>query len=165
MKPFSATQFLSLRGSATATKAASIIQPKLVTSPSTIGNSRAYFISRRYMVWRETISSTATLGFRIEGVRKSDGKSSKDFKTTKTREQIMEAFQDFADGFPFVIVSIASVPSYKRRLARFYSIFSFLYSLSLSLLQNKYIHRLNEIKKTLQVSKFFSTHEEKNKNI
>ncbi|XKL64205.1 hypothetical protein PGB90_004291 [Kerria lacca] len=57
----------------------------------------------RYMVWRETISSTATLGFRIEGIRKSDGKSSKDFKTTKTRDQIIEAFQDFTDEFPYVI--------------------------------------------------------------
>lgn len=57
------------------------------------------------MVWRETISSTATLGFRIEGIRKSDGKSSKDFKTTKTKEQIMEAFQDFTDEFPDVVVS------------------------------------------------------------
>jgi 1D-myo-inositol-triphosphate 3-kinase len=60
----------------------------------------------RYMVWRETISSTATLGFRIEGIKKSDGKSSKDFKTTKTREQIMQAFQDFANGFPHAVVSI-----------------------------------------------------------
>lgn len=57
------------------------------------------------MVWRETISSTATLGFRIEGIRKSDGKSSKDFKTTKTKEQIIEAFRDFTDEFPDVIVS------------------------------------------------------------
>ncbi len=59
----------------------------------------------RYMVWRETISSTATLGFRIEGIRKSDGKSSKDFKTTKTREQIIDAFEHFTDEFPDVIVS------------------------------------------------------------
>lgn len=81
----------------------------------------------RYMVWRETISSTATLGFRIEGIRKSDGKSSKDFKTTKTREQIIEAFQDFTDEFPYVI--------------------------------DKYIRRLKEIRNTLQVSKFFATHE------
>lgn len=57
------------------------------------------------MVWRETISSTATLGFRIEGIKKSDGKSSKDFKTTKTREQIMQAFQDFTNGFPHALVS------------------------------------------------------------
>ena len=41
----------------------------------------------RYMVWRETISSTATLGFRIEGVRK-DGRSTKDFKATSSREQV-----------------------------------------------------------------------------
>jgi 1D-myo-inositol-triphosphate 3-kinase len=60
----------------------------------------------RYMVWRETISSTATLGFRIEGIKKSDGKSSKDFKTTKTREQIMQAFRDFANGFPHALVSV-----------------------------------------------------------
>ncbi|PSN57841.1 Inositol-trisphosphate 3-kinase B [Blattella germanica] len=64
----------------------------------------------RYMVWRETISSTATLGFRIEGIKKSDGKSSKDFKTTKTREQIMQAFRDFTEGFPH------AVPKYIQRL-------------------------------------------------
>lgn len=49
----------------------------------------------RYMIWRETISSTSTLGFRIDGVKKADGTSSKDFKTTKTRDQIVEAFKDF----------------------------------------------------------------------
>lgn len=59
----------------------------------------------RYMVWRETISSTATLGFRIEGIRKGDGTSSKDFKTTKSKEQITKAFQDFVDGFPHALVS------------------------------------------------------------
>ena len=47
------------------------------------------------MVWRETISSTATLGFRLEGVKKSDGTSSKDFKTTKTKDQVSEAFKNF----------------------------------------------------------------------
>ncbi|XP_037935635.1 uncharacterized protein LOC119669705 [Teleopsis dalmanni] len=54
----------------------------------------------RYMVWRETISSTATLGFRIEGIKKSDGTSSKDFKTTKSKEQIKQAFREFISGFP-----------------------------------------------------------------
>jgi 1D-myo-inositol-triphosphate 3-kinase len=62
------------------------------------------------MVWRETISSTATLGFRIEGIKKSDGKSSKDFKTTKNRDQVIEAFRDFVAGFPHVI------PKYISRL-------------------------------------------------
>lgn len=42
----------------------------------------------RYMVWRETISSTATLGFRVEGIKLAHGGSSKDFKTTRTREQV-----------------------------------------------------------------------------
>ncbi|KAK9729234.1 Inositol polyphosphate kinase [Popillia japonica] len=64
----------------------------------------------RYMVWRETISSTATLGFRIEGIRRSDGTSSKDFKTTKSKEQIIKAFRDFTDGFPHAI------PKYIQRL-------------------------------------------------
>ncbi|XP_072937677.1 inositol-trisphosphate 3-kinase A isoform X3 [Epargyreus clarus] len=64
----------------------------------------------RYMIWRETISSTATLGFRIDGVKKADGTSSKDFKTTKTREQILEAFKDFTNNFP------NAVPRYLERL-------------------------------------------------
>ncbi|KAF2349431.1 Inositol polyphosphate kinase, partial [Trinorchestia longiramus] len=53
----------------------------------------------RYMVWRETISSTATLGFRIEGVKKSDGTSSKDFKTTRTQEQVLTALSSFLQGY------------------------------------------------------------------
>ncbi|TSL47650.1 Inositol-trisphosphate 3-kinase B [Bagarius yarrelli] len=52
----------------------------------------------RYMQWRETISSTATLGFRIEGIKKEDGTVNRDFKKTKTREQLTEAFQDFLQG-------------------------------------------------------------------
>lgn len=57
------------------------------------------------MVWRETISSTATLGFRIEGVKKNDGTSSKEFKTTKTREQILESFRNFVSGSIRITVS------------------------------------------------------------
>nr|XP_021190612.2 inositol-trisphosphate 3-kinase A isoform X1 [Helicoverpa armigera] len=64
----------------------------------------------RYMIWRETISSTATLGFRIDGVKKADGTSSKDFKTTKTREQIVEAFKDFTSNFS------NAAPRYLERL-------------------------------------------------
>lgn len=64
----------------------------------------------RYMVWRETISSTSTLGFRIEGIKKSDGTSSKDFKTTKSRDQICDAFREFAEGFPHAL------PKYIQRL-------------------------------------------------
>uniref|UniRef100_F6UPL7 Kinase n=1 Tax=Ornithorhynchus anatinus TaxID=9258 RepID=F6UPL7_ORNAN len=52
----------------------------------------------RYMQWRETLSSTATLGFRIEGVRKADGTCNTNFKTTRGTEQVTRVLEDFADG-------------------------------------------------------------------
>ncbi|XP_028981799.1 inositol-trisphosphate 3-kinase B isoform X3 [Diachasma alloeum] len=64
----------------------------------------------RYMVWRETISSTATLGFRVEGIKLSHGGSSKDFKTTRTREQVTEALKKFVEDYPH------AVPKYLQRL-------------------------------------------------
>ncbi|MFV1428255.1 inositol polyphosphate kinase family protein, partial [Klebsiella pneumoniae] len=42
----------------------------------------------RYMQWREGISSSTTLGSRIEGIKKADGSCSTDFKTTRSREQV-----------------------------------------------------------------------------
>ncbi|KAK0137391.1 Inositol-trisphosphate 3-kinase C [Merluccius polli] len=52
----------------------------------------------RYMQWRETLSSTATLGFRIEGLKKADGTCNTNFKKTKCREQVKQALVDFVDG-------------------------------------------------------------------
>lgn len=52
----------------------------------------------RYMQWRETLSSTATMGFRIEGIKKADGTCNTNFKKTKHREQVMRALVDFVDG-------------------------------------------------------------------
>nr|XP_019944092.1 PREDICTED: inositol-trisphosphate 3-kinase C-like [Paralichthys olivaceus] len=52
----------------------------------------------RYMQWRETLSSTATLGFRIEGIKRADGTCNTNFKKTKHREQVMQALRDFVDG-------------------------------------------------------------------
>ena len=65
------------------------------------------------MVWRETISSTATLGFRIEGVRRGDGTSSKDFKTTRTREQVKSALMNFLQGYVHasVIINVVQILS------------------------------------------------------
>ena len=59
----------------------------------------------RYMIWRETISSTASLGFRIEGIKHSNGKAFKDFKRTKTEEQVKNAFLRFIDTHPHYVVS------------------------------------------------------------
>lgn len=41
----------------------------------------------------------------LQGIKKGDGTSSKDFKTTKSRDQIRSSFEDFTDGFPHAIVS------------------------------------------------------------
>ncbi|XP_038074877.1 inositol-trisphosphate 3-kinase B-like isoform X2 [Patiria miniata] len=56
----------------------------------------------RYMQWREFMSSSATLGFRIEGVKKGDGHSSRDYKTVRTKDQISECFNFFIDGDPSI---------------------------------------------------------------
>ncbi|XP_075387653.1 inositol-trisphosphate 3-kinase B [Tenrec ecaudatus] len=59
----------------------------------------------RYMQWRETISSTATLGFRIEGIKKEDGSVNRDFKKTKTRAQVTEAFREFTKGNQNILIA------------------------------------------------------------
>ncbi|XP_068116090.1 inositol-trisphosphate 3-kinase B-like [Hyperolius riggenbachi] len=49
----------------------------------------------RYMQWRESVSSTAHLGFRIEGATLEGGPVKKNFKKMKSREAIMETFVTF----------------------------------------------------------------------
>ncbi|KAJ6611637.1 hypothetical protein lerEdw1_015205, partial [Lerista edwardsae] len=58
----------------------------------------------RYMQWRETISSSALLGFRIEGVTIEGGAVQKDFKQTRTKEQIVDIFLAFTKGDLGVLV-------------------------------------------------------------
>nr|XP_016846187.1 PREDICTED: inositol-trisphosphate 3-kinase B [Anolis carolinensis] len=67
-------------------------------APTEEENSHRAVTKPRYMQWRETISSTATLGFRIEGIKKEDGTVNRDFKKTRTKEQVMEAFREFTKG-------------------------------------------------------------------
>ncbi|XP_076318751.1 uncharacterized protein LOC143229827 [Tachypleus tridentatus] len=62
----------------------------------------------RYMVWRETISSTTTLGFRVEGIKKADGSSTKDFKKTKTKEEVLAVLKTFTDGYSDVVNKYSS---------------------------------------------------------
>ena len=59
----------------------------------------------RYMVWRETISSTATLGFRIDGIKFRDGTTSRDFKTTKSDTDVIKSIQKFTENRHLIIVS------------------------------------------------------------
>uniref|UniRef100_A0A8D3DQ23 Kinase n=1 Tax=Scophthalmus maximus TaxID=52904 RepID=A0A8D3DQ23_SCOMX len=52
----------------------------------------------RYMQWRETMSSTNTLGFRIEGIKKCDGTCRTDFKKTRWKQDVIQVFKDFVGG-------------------------------------------------------------------
>lgn len=71
------------------------------TSRCLIRQSKTFLVMQ---VWRETISSTANLGFRIEGIKKDDLKS-KDFKTIKAKDEIKDMFREFCAGYPHALVS------------------------------------------------------------
>ncbi|XP_066574041.1 inositol-trisphosphate 3-kinase B [Amia ocellicauda] len=62
----------------------------------------------RYMQWRESISSTATLGFRIEGITMESGCVLRDFKMTRTREQVIEALLTFTRSNPHILEAYLS---------------------------------------------------------
>ncbi|XP_019940211.2 inositol-trisphosphate 3-kinase A [Paralichthys olivaceus] len=64
----------------------------------------------RYMQWRETMSSTNTLGFRIEGIKKCDGTCRTDFKKTRSKQDVIHMFDDFVGG------NINIIKSYLSRL-------------------------------------------------
>ncbi|XP_049724030.1 inositol-trisphosphate 3-kinase B [Elephas maximus indicus] len=74
-------------------------------APTEEENAQRAVTKPRYMQWRETISSTATLGFRIEGIKKEDGSVNRDFKKTKTREQVKEAFREFTKGNQKILIA------------------------------------------------------------
>ncbi|XP_072104216.1 inositol-trisphosphate 3-kinase B [Mobula birostris] len=73
-------------------------------APTEEEHAQRAVIKPRYMQWRETISSTATLGFRIEGVKNEDGSVNHDFKKTKTKEQVMVSFWDFTKGNKVILM-------------------------------------------------------------
>ncbi|XP_028840774.1 inositol-trisphosphate 3-kinase C [Denticeps clupeoides] len=66
-------------------------------APTTEEHAQQSILKTRYMQWRETLSSTATLGFRIEGVKNANGTCNTNFKKTKGKAQVTEALQDFVD--------------------------------------------------------------------
>lgn len=69
-------------------------------APTAQESAQQSVLKTRYMQWRESLSSTTTLGFRIEGIRKANGECHTNFKRTKSREQVTEALRDFVDHNP-----------------------------------------------------------------
>ncbi|XP_038142197.1 inositol-trisphosphate 3-kinase A [Cyprinodon tularosa] len=59
----------------------------------------------RYMQWRESMSSTNTLGFRIEGIKKYDGSCRTDFKKTRSKQDVIQVFKNFVGGDADIIKS------------------------------------------------------------
>uniref|UniRef100_UPI0037E74C6C inositol-trisphosphate 3-kinase C isoform X2 n=1 Tax=Semicossyphus pulcher TaxID=241346 RepID=UPI0037E74C6C len=65
-------------------------------APTTQERAQQAVLKTRYMQWRETLSSTTTLGFRVEGF-KANEECHTNFKRTKSREQVIEALDNFVD--------------------------------------------------------------------
>ncbi|XP_062288659.1 inositol-trisphosphate 3-kinase C [Scomber scombrus] len=80
---------------------------KMVTvdpeAPTDQERAQQAVLKTRYMQWRETLSSTATLGFRIEGFRKANEECHTNFKRTKSREQVTEALGNFVESNTHIV--------------------------------------------------------------
>uniref|UniRef100_A0A673AET6 Kinase n=1 Tax=Sphaeramia orbicularis TaxID=375764 RepID=A0A673AET6_9TELE len=79
-------------------------------APTVQEHTQQAVLKTRYMQWRETLSSTTTLGFRIEGFKKPNEECHTNFKRTKSRQQVMEALSDFVES------NTQTVWGYLRRL-------------------------------------------------
>ncbi|XP_056118908.1 inositol-trisphosphate 3-kinase C [Rhinichthys klamathensis goyatoka] len=79
-------------------------------APTADERARQAVLKTRYMQWRETLSSTATLGFRIEGIKKSDGTCNTNFKRTKYKDEVIQTLEDFVDNNMLIL------RSYQQRL-------------------------------------------------
>ncbi|XP_003962734.1 inositol-trisphosphate 3-kinase A [Takifugu rubripes] len=76
--------------------------------PSPEEHSQRGVTKPRYMQWRESMSSTNTLGFRIEGTKKCDGTCRTDFKKTRCEQDVIQVFKDFVEGNVSIIMSYLS---------------------------------------------------------
>ncbi|XP_069117833.1 uncharacterized protein [Argopecten irradians] len=65
------------------------------SAPTEEEHAQQAVIKPRYMQWRDEMSSSVNLGFRIEGIMKINGGSSKNFKKTRNREEVKEALKSF----------------------------------------------------------------------
>ncbi|XP_037098349.1 inositol-trisphosphate 3-kinase A [Syngnathus acus] len=76
--------------------------------PTAQEHSQCGVTKPRYMQWRESLSSSNIMGFRIDGIKKSDGTCRTDFKKTRLEQDVIEAFKDFVGGNVNVIKSYLS---------------------------------------------------------
>ncbi|CAM4750377.1 unnamed protein product [Rotaria magnacalcarata] len=67
-------------------------------------NEEKKILKPRYMMWRESLSSTEELGFRIEAIKKSRGLMSKEFQRIKKRDDVQQHVIEFiANSIPRAI--------------------------------------------------------------
>ncbi|XP_024139551.1 inositol-trisphosphate 3-kinase A [Oryzias melastigma] len=64
-------------------------------APSEEEHKRRGVTKWRYLQWRDTTTSTSTLGFRIEGLMMEDGSVQRDFRRIRTLAQVTEALLYF----------------------------------------------------------------------
>ncbi|XP_030637239.1 inositol-trisphosphate 3-kinase C isoform X2 [Chanos chanos] len=74
-------------------------------APTAEEQAQQAVLKTRYMQWRETLSSTATLGFRIEGIKKVDGSCNTNFKKTRGKDEVMRVLEDFVDSDAIILRS------------------------------------------------------------
>ncbi|XP_056239540.1 inositol-trisphosphate 3-kinase A [Seriola aureovittata] len=65
------------------------------SAPSAEEHAQKGVTKWRYLQWRDTTSSTSTLGFRIEGIMMEDGSVKRDFRKILTLAQVTEALLYF----------------------------------------------------------------------
>lgn len=85
-------------------------------APTTEERQQKAVTKPRYMQWRESLSSTHTLGFRIEGIKRGETCNT-DFKKTRSKEDVTQVFKDFIEGNKNIINSyITRLEEIKRAL-------------------------------------------------